>query len=389
MEVAKRWPFRGAVPHRVVLKVGSNVLALKEGGLNAARIGALVDSVAAIKKLGCEVILVSSGAVAAGRGILGLTRRPTEIPELQAVAAIGQGALMEAYSGQFRRHGLIVAQMLLNRGDMDDRRRYLNARHALHSLLQKNVVPIINENDTVTIDELRFGDNDMLSAMVAAKMEANLLLIMSNVPGLMTGNPSCDPEARVIPVVERVTAETDALVHAEGSSLGVGGMATKLSAARHATQFGIATVIVNGTEDGVLERVMTGEFEGTLFLPTSPRRAGDGRRHWLVNNRPLGDLRIDAGAVAALIERGRSLLPIGIVEATGDFDKGDVVRIVSPEGAALAHGIVNYDRVTVDRIRGRRRPEILEMLGGTAYEEVVHRNNLVLLNEGMIIRDEG
>lgn len=376
--IAEQWPFKGRTPHRVVIKIGSNVLARSEGGLNAERIASICSSVAAVKKRGVEVIIVSSGAVAAGRGILGIAKRPTVIPELQAIAAIGQGALMEEYSRHFRPHGVIVAQMLLNREDLEDRRRYLNARHALQCLLARGVVPIINENDTVTIDELKFGDNDMLSAMVAAKLDADLLLTLSNIPGLMTGHPS-DPASEIVPIVEEVNADVEKLVLGEQSAFGLGGMATKLDAARHVTSFGVCAVIVNGHKDGKIERVIDGQFEGTVFLPRSQRRAGDSRRHWIRSSRPRGTVTIDAGAVTALAVNRKSLLPVGITATTGEYEHGDIVLIAGPDGKPLAQGIVNFDHTHVASIMGLHAEELDDVLKEAGYREVVHSNNLVLL----------
>lgn len=376
--IAEKWPFRDRLPQRVVIKIGSNVLALPGGGLNSERIESICRSVAAIKKKGVEVIIVSSGAVAAGRGILGLKKRPTIIPELQAVAAIGQGALMEEYSRHFRPHGVIVAQILLNREDLEDRRRYLNARHALQTLLGHGVVPIINENDSVTIDELKFGDNDMLSSMVAAKMDADLLITLSNIPGLMTGHPS-DPSSRVVPVVDEIDGEIERLVLGENSSFGTGGMRTKLDAARHATRFGVTAVIVNGQKDGKIERVIDGRFEGTVFLSHTHRKAGDARRHWIRSSRPRGILTVDAGAVRALVEKRKSLLPVGIIETTGEFEEGDIVAIMGPDGRHVAHGVVNYNHEDVVRVMGHKSTDHAGDAPETGYHEVVHSNNLVIL----------
>jgi glutamate 5-kinase len=379
--ISAAWPFKDQPPKRVVLKVGSNVLALDKGGLNLERITGIVDAIAAMKNRGIEVLLVSSGAVAAGRGLLGLTNRPTSIPELQGVAAIGQGALMEEYSCQFRRHNMLVAQMLLNRDDMDDRRRYLNARHALVALLNRGVVPIINENDSINIDELKFGDNDMLSAMISAKMDADLLMILSNVPGLMTGHPTHNPDAKLIPVVEELTAEHEQLVKDVNSNLGTGGMKTKLEAARHATEFGVTCCIVDGMRDGKVERVMTGQFEGTLFLAKECQHSSKKSwRHWLTSSRPKGGVVIDAGAAKALQCGGSSLLAVGIRSSNGDFSKGDVVGIFNEKGNELAHGIVNYDIADVEKIKGLKGEALIKVLGEVGYQEVVHRNNLALIN---------
>lgn len=378
-EIQQHWPFKGTAPRRIVVKVGSNVLSLPEGGLNVPRIDALCQSVAALKKAGSEVILVSSGAVSAGRGILGLKKRPGEIPQLQAVAAIGQGALMEAWSKCFRTYGLVPAQVLLTRDDMEDRRRYLNARLALQAVLDFGAIPVINENDTVTIDELKFGDNDMLSAILSGNLGADLLVIMSNVRGLMTGHPEQDPTARLIPVVGDIGSDAHALVFSDKSTFGTGGMKTKLLAAQHATHFGVHTVIVDGRNDGILDGIGRGDFEGTLFLPKASRRAGDGWRHWILSRLPKGELIVDDGAQRALIESRKSLLAVGITGSTGDFQKGDVVEIRNQSGQQLAHGIANFDAAQVALIRGKRADMIATVLGEVSYPEVVHKDNLVLV----------
>lgn len=374
------WPFRDHRPRRMVVKIGSNVLAVPTGGLDRERLARICASIAAVRSAGTEVIVVTSGAVAAGRGVLGIPKRPTELPKLQAVAAVGQGALMEAWAQELRVHGLVPAQLLLTRDDMEDRRRYLNARNALIALLEHEaVVPVINENDTVTIDELKFGDNDMLSAMVAAKLDCELLVILSNVPGLMTANPKDDPTATVIPVVTEITAETESLVTGAISSFGTGGMQTKLLAARHANQFGVACVLADGAVTGQLEAILGGRFTGTWFQARGVRRAGTSRRHWISTKRPVGDIIVDEGAEKALTQSHRSLLAIGIRGTAGDFDEGDVVRILSQTGRDLGHGIVNYDRSTVERIKGRKGDELRHLLGEVAYPEVVHCDNLVLV----------
>lgn len=381
-QIVQHWPFKDRPPRRVVVKIGSNVLSLPSGGLNRQHIGSLVASLVKMANHGSEILIVSSGAVAAGRGELGLDHRPSSIPELQAVAAIGQGLLMEEWTAHFRRYGIIVAQMLLNREDMDDRRRYLNARYALNELLSRGVIPIINENDCITIDELKFGDNDMLSAMIAAKMEADLLLILSNIPGLMTGHPEKNPDAELIPVVERLTPEHEALVDAERSGFGTGGMMTKLLAARHATNYGVTCAMVNGMKAGKIDRVLAGCFEGTLFLPVVCRRSGTSWRHWLSSSRPKGDIIIDDGAAHALLYDGKSLLAVGIVATGGKYEKGDVVSIRSENNGELAHGIVNYDKDDVEKIQGKKGPEIARLYSGlTDYTEVVHRNHMVILAE--------
>lgn len=378
-EIRVSWPFRDHQPRRVVVKIGSNVLAAPGGGLNQERLASICASLAAIRERGTEVILVSSGAVAAGRGMLGLKSRPTELPQLQAVAAVGQSALMDSWGRCLAPHKLVAAQLLLTRDDMEDRRRYLNMRNALIALLgHRIVVPVINENDTVTVDELKFGDNDMLSAMVAAKLDSDLLIILSNVPGLMTGNPKDDPSAKVIPFVAEITPDVEALVSGKVSSFGTGGMATKLQAARHANQFGVSVVLADGTVENQLQRILAGDFKGTLFQARAPRRAGASRRHWIMARRAVGDIVVDEGAERALVESHKSLLPIGIRSTSGNYHGGDVVRVVSTAGRDLGHGIVNYDRETVDRIKGRRGAELQAILGEVSYTEVIHCDNLAL-----------
>lgn len=377
-EKGSQWPFSEHPLRRVVVKVGSNVLALPEGGLNVARVGELADMAALARRRGVEIIIVTSGAVAAGRGVLAMRQRPTALPDLQAVAAIGQCALMEAYANAFRRHGFHAAQVLLNRDDMDDRRRYLNARNAMISLLEKNAVPVVNENDTVTVEELKFGDNDMLSAMVAAKMDADLLVILTNVPGLMSGHPEKDPGARLIPWIEKITPAVEALVTGGNSEHGTGGMATKLQAARHATQFGVACVIADGTTEGQLGAVLGGDFQGTLFTASATRRAGSSRRHWIYSRRVKGELTIDDGAATALLHAGKSLLAVGITEVTGSFGKGDIVRISDGSGTDLARGITNYDSGALRLMRGKKTAQLAREGLALDYPEVVHRDNMAL-----------
>lgn len=372
------WPFRETPPRRVVIKVGSNVLALKEGGLNLDRISELAAIIASARKQGTEVILVTSGAVAAGRGLLKMPRRPTVLSQLQAVAAIGQCALMEAYARAFRTHGLIAAQLLLNRDDMDDRRRYLNARNALISLLEQNAIPVVNENDTVNVEELKFGDNDMLSAMVTAKMDADLLVILTNVPGLMTGHPMNDPNAALIPVVTTINRDVENLVSDGNSEFGTGGMATKLMAARHATQFGAACVVADGTVKNQVAEILLGDFEGTYFCPKGTRKAGSSRRHWIYARRPRGEVVVDKGAEKALVSGGKSLLPVGIVGVGGTFQKGDIVRLVNEAGEDLARGITNYPSEVIDLMKGKKSGDLTDGELVLDYPEVVHRDNLVL-----------
>ncbi len=352
------------------------MLASPSGGLDSGRIGAICGELAAARRAGRELIVVSSGAVAAGMGMLSLKKRPTSIPELQAVAAAGQGALIEEYSARLREHGLHCAQVLLTYQDMEDRRRYLNARNALEALLRQGVIPIINENDTVTIDELKFGDNDLLSAMVAAKLDADVLLILTTVKGVLSGPPD-DRSSQLVERVEKWTPELEQLVHSSRSSHGTGGMTTKLQAARHATRYGSRVVIMDGREPGLLGSAMNGEFSGTLFEPA--KNSASARLRWIGLRRPRGIINIDPGAAKALRAR-KSLLPVGILSVEGRFVEGDPV-LLRGEAIDIGIGIANYDRDTIARIAGKKGGELSEVLGEVHYHEVVHCDNLSLHEE--------
>lgn len=376
-QVRKCWPFDTA-PHRVVVKVGSNVLA--PGGRTeslAENIERLVRDCAAVGVQGTEVILVTSGAVAAGMGVLGVGARPTDLAQLQALAAVGQGRLMALYAEAFERHGRRAGQLLLTREGLEDRTRYLNAQYTIEALLGMGVVPVINENDSVATDELTFGDNDVLSAFTAGTVDADLLVLLTDTDGLYSGNPGTDPGARLLPVVHEVTDDVAALADGPGSGVGKGGMASKVAAARHAAHFGIATVIASGRADGMLARVMTGHFRGTLFLSrgTAGRR-GKARTHWISTRRARGRLVVDDGARRALEEQGRSLLPVGIVGVEGSFGRGDVVAVVDQSGRELARGISNYATADLEALRGRRVGDRDEP--PPPYAEAIHRNNLFL-----------
>lgn len=385
--LAAQWPFREKPIRRCVVKVGSNLLARPEGGLELERMRAICQDLAAIRRSGADVILVTSGAVAAGRGILGFETRPSNIPELQAAASAGQGILIETYNSFLRPEGYAAAQLLLNRDDLQDRRRYLNARSALATLLQYDVIPIVNENDSVTIDELKFGDNDMLSAMVAAKMDADLLIILTNVPGLMSGHPVRDPAARLIPVVKTIDPAIRALVTGERSGHGTGGMATKLDAAAHACDFGVTCVVADGRRPEKLRRIFSGDFQGTLFLPDSERRAGDSRRHWIQAQRAKGSVTIDSGAERAVLSDGKSLLPVGVTSVQGAFQEGEIIAVKNAEGERIAQGITNYNSDTLSQIAGKRTREIEELIGSAFYKEAIHRNHLVILRSRLETRD--
>jgi len=365
---------------RLVVKVGSGLITAREAGLDPARIGALADELAAVRRQGTEVALVSSGAVVAGMARLRLQVRPRSIPEKQAAAAVGQSALMEHYETAFARHGVTVAQILLTQADVSARARYLNARNTLTTLLGYGVVPIINENDTVAVEEIKFGDNDNLSALVAQLIDADLLVLLTDVDGLYTGDPSRDPQARKLDTVEAVTPEIERLVWSDADRVAVGGMATKLQAAQKAAASGVPMVIASGREPGTLARVLRGEPVGTYFPPRGDRLAA--RKRWIAFAvPPQGRLLVDAGARQALIERGKSLLPSGVVDVEGDFDAGEVVALCAADGDGkeFARGLVNFDAQELRTIRRAKTTEIESLLGYKSFDEVVHRDNLVVL----------
>lgn len=373
----------------LVVKLGSAVLTAPDGALDLPVLSGLIDGMAALRAGGRRVIVVTSGAVAAGRQALGIgpaAGKKATIAEKQAMAAVGQCRLMAVYAEMFGLHGVTVGQMLLSRGDMDDRRRYVNARYTLEELLRRGCVPVINENDTVTIDELRFGDNDGLAALVAVKMQADGLVILSDVEGLYDANPKTVKSARLMETVTDPGPElADRLCGAQdlggaGVGVGSGGMRSKIIAAGLATAAGIAVAIAHGKRAGVLGEVAAGTFRGTYFPAAAahPKR-GDGRRRWMLAGRAAGKrVTIDDGARKALLEAGRSLLPAGVTAVEGDFAHGDLVEIAGPDGTVLGRGVVNYAADELRRIMGRKSAEIAAVLGSKPYDEAIHRDNLAL-----------
>lgn len=363
---------------RIVIKIGSQVLTSGDQDLDTSFVAALADQVAQARRSGLELLIVTSGAIAAGRGALGLTSRPKTIPQKQAAAAIGQSRLMRAYEDAFANHDLHVAQLLLTRGDLADRTRYLNARSTLETLLECGVVPIINENDTVAVDEIKFGDNDNLSALVTSLVDANLLVILTDIDGLYDADPRKDPAAKLITLVKSVTRDLEKVAGGSGSAVGTGGMATKLAAAKKAGKSGAATIIVNGTVSGIVARALSGDDVGTLFLPAAASLTS--RKHWIAYTlRPQGRLTVDAGASAVLHREGKSLLPSGIIAVEGSFVRGACVRVCDHDGHEFARGIVDYSGEEIALILGHRSGEIEEILGFRYGDEIIHRDNLVLL----------
>lgn len=361
---------------RIVVKIGSRILVDEQHLLDECQVASLVDQMAALRATGREVICVTSGAVAAGVGEMGLTTRPRDLPSLQAAAAAGQARLIGLYRQLFAKHDLPVGQVLLTHADLAARDRHLNARNTLNRLLAGGVVPIINENDTVAVDEIRVGDNDLLSGLVACLMRADLLVLLTNVDGLLDRTGGDGPD-QLVANVKQITEETFAMAGPAESSLTTGGMKSKLQAAQMVTRAGEWALIANGRTPDVLTRIFAGEPLGTVFEP-GPQRLG-GRKRWIAFfDHPRGELHVDAGAVTAICKQGRSLLPVGMQRVAGDFDRGAVVRIVDPAGMEIARGLVNFPSGELRRLVGRRTDEIAAVLGACEYEEVVHRDNLVV-----------
>ncbi len=364
---------------RIVIKVGSAVLASTEQGLDQNRIERLAGDISSLMAQGREVVLVSSGAIAAGLAKLGLKKtKGMPLSLKQAAAAVGQSSLMWMYEKNFDTHGKKVAQVLLTREDLSNRTRFLNARNTLQTLLDHGVIPIINENDTVSVDEIKFGDNDNLSSMVVHLTDADLLIILSDIEGLYTADPKKDPSAVLIPLVEKVTAEVERYAGDSHSSLGTGGMRSKLMTAKKVGSYGAPMVIVNGKKDGLLQALFEGSEVGTLFLPRPDKQ--DSRKHWLAYTVcSNGRVMVDDGAHEALMNKGRSLLPGGIVRVEGNFRVGDCVTCVDRSESAFARGLVKYSSADLDRIKGLKTSQIESVLGHKDYDEVIHRDDLVIL----------
>jgi glutamate 5-kinase len=362
---------------RVVVKVGSSLVTDDGRGLDEQAILVWGGQIARLRAMGKEVVMVSSGAIAEGMKRLGWLRRPREIHELQAAAAVGQMGLAQVYESCFRQHGLQTAQVLLTHDDLSDRKRYLNARSTLLTLLRLGVVPIVNENDTVVTDEIKFGDNDTLGALVTNLIDADALVILTDQAGLYTADPRRDPQATLLPQVVAGDPALEAIAGGAGSTIGRGGMITKVLAAARAARAGASTVVCSGREADVLVRLAQGEAIGTSFVAQTPRLAA--RKQWLIDHlRVRGSLRLDAGAVRALRDDGKSLLPIGVVDVHGEFDRGEVVAVLDPDGRELARGLINYSSADSRRIARRPSSEIESVLGFVEEPELIHRDNLVL-----------
>ena len=367
--------------HRVIAKFGTSLLTGGTGHLDSSIMSSLVQQVAQLHQQGHEIIIVSSGAVAAGRQKLGLTKERKDVPFKQVLASVGQSQLMNVYEQLFSRHNIIVAQALLTRSDLIDRAGYLNARNTLLALIELGVICIVNENDVVATDELgelTFGDNDNLSAMVANLVDADLLALLTDIDGLYTANPQSNPKAKLIPRVEKIDAEIERVAGDTTSSCGVGGMTTKLEAVRLATSSGVTVVIANGRKPDVLKQIALKKNIGTIFPPRTSKL--ESKKRWMLSGLACkGKLVIDDGAVLALKKQNRSLLPAGVVGVEGEFQRGDVVDIFDSEGSQVGCGISNYSSKDISRIKGAQSETISSLLGYEYGTEVIHRNNLVLV----------
>jgi glutamate 5-kinase len=364
---------------RIVLKVGSAVVTGPRG-LNRVMIHRLSDQVAELRQQQREVVIVSSGAVASGARKVGLQERPRTIPHKQAAAAVGQSVLMQAWEEAFDKHDLLVAQVLLTGEDLAQRHRYLNARNTLETLLEWSIIPVINENDTVAVEEIKFGDNDQLSALIAGLIAADLVVSLTDTEGLYDRDPRLYADAQLISVVPRLDARVLAYASTKSGTVGTGGMLSKLHAAKKCMASGIPMIIAPGKEREVLLRLFAGEELGTFFVPR--QRAYHGRKLWLAHlPKPAGDLVLDAGAVAALEKGGKSLLPIGVREVRGAFGVGAAVRCLAEDGHAIGVGLSNYKASEIEQIKGHRSEEIEAIIGYKHSDEVIHRNNFVLASE--------
>ena len=371
-------PARFDRPTRVVVKVGSSSLRDTSGGLDRDLVADLVTQIVAVLRRGVEVVLVSSGAVAAGLRPLGLLRRPSDLAGLQAAASVGQGILVHTYQQSFAVHGTVCAQVLLTPDDVVQRTRYLNARQTFEKLLELGVVPIVNENDAVATDELRFGDNDRLAALAASMLGAQLLVLLSDVDGLLDGDPAAGHRRRVLDRVDDLSTLDPASFARPGSELGSGGMASKLEAVRIATFSAAHAVIANARRPGVIREVVAGSHVGTWFPPS--RQRPDSRKLWIAfATAPQGSVTVDEGAVRALCEHRKSLLAAGVVRADGDFSAGDAVDVLGPDGRVVGRGLTAYGRDDLDRVAGRSTAAVTAELGAQYARAVIHRDSLVIV----------
>jgi len=361
---------------RIVVKVGSGVLT-RDNGLDVRLIGRLAREISDLKNQGREIILVSSGAIASGFKKVALGEKPQTIQAKQACAAVGQASLIMAYEKAFERRGFQAAQILLTADDLSNRRRYLNARNTLTTLLEWGIIPIINENDTVVVAEIKFGDNDTLAGMITSLVEGDLLINLTDIDGLYDRDPRLDPEARFISLVPSIGPKIEAMASAIPGFLGTGGMSTKVAAARRLARRGVPTIVANGKKAGILKRILEGRPEGTLFLPR-PKPLSQ-RKHWIAfTARPKGRVIVDDGAKSALLKKGKSLLPSGVREVSGNFSVGDSIKVEDKKGHLVAVGLTNYSSAELHQILGCQTCDIEKVLGYKHSDEVIHRDNMVV-----------
>ena len=361
---------------RLVVKIGTSSLTGGTPALDRARMLEFVQQVARLHKSGHQMVVVTSGAQAAGRERLNWPTLDRSVPAKQMLSAVGQSRLMHHYSELFDIFSVVVAQVLLTRDDLTHRTRYLNARDALLALIDRRIIPVVNENDTIATKEIRVGDNDNLSALVASTVDADTLILLTDQQGLFTADPRKNPAATLITDVERIDDSIYALAGGTGSRLGTGGMMTKIEAAHTAIRAGVTCIIANGNEPDVLARVVRGEKVGTRFH--APVDLPESKKRWLLTDKPHGTLQVDAGAAKILVERKVSLLPVGVTQVSGNFDRGETILVVDPEGRKIAHGLSNYDADDLMRICGVKSDKIIDILTYT-YGEAIHRDNLVML----------
>jgi len=374
----------GAIRRQVVLsaktlivKIGTNVLSRPDDTLDLDRIAGFAEQLHRVRQGGRKVVVVSSGAIGAGIGLLGLKTRPSDLPHLQASAAVGQAHLIRRYDDCLQKFGYHAAQLLLTANDFKQRKRYLNVRNTLYTLFEYPVIPVINENDTVSVNEIKFGDNDILAAMVAHLLPAPMLVILSIVDGLFNGDPA-SPDSQRIPLVEAWDDGLENLALPIRSTRGTGGMQSKLSAVRTATEGGVHVVIADGTRPAVIDEIMAGDDRGTLFMGSRQTRSA--RQRWIgYTLPPKGRLQLDEGARKAVADSGKSLLAAGISRVEGDFGKGELVALTDPAGNVFARGLTNYSAADLRKIAGQRTSQIVQILGNMPYEEVIHRDNLVVI----------
>ncbi|MDY6854997.1 MAG: glutamate 5-kinase [Thermodesulfobacteriota bacterium] len=378
--MSQKYPRRGLLKRvkRIVIKIGSSVLTFNDGELQSKIFRGLAREISILKCEGYDSVIVSSGAISAGINKLGICEKPKNIPEKQAVAAVGQSILMWNYEMSFSKYNQKVAQVLLTHDDLSSRNRYLNARNTLSTLINFGIIPIINENDSVSVEEIKFGDNDNLSALVTNLIGADLLIILTDTNGLYDRNPWSCKDAELIPLVEKICSKIEKIAGDTASPTCIGGMITKVQAAKKAAIFGLPTIVANGKVDGIIGKIVKGESVGTLFLPKDNKITS--RKHWIAFTlKPKGEIIIDRGGQDAIVNSGKSLLPSGVLDVIGKFRIGDSVSLVNPDRLEFARGLANYSSEELIKIKGLKTSEVESKLGYKYFDEIIHRDDLVVL----------